>query len=165
MATRTPQTDVHRATWQFPTNQDGAEYGFGDAAAAHFRADPMTHLVREMLQNSMDAKVDGLYEPVRVVFKEIDIPTDVIGADSLRPHFESCLELAKERKQSETAIVYANALKVLNQSTASCLCVIDSGTTGLVDDNWRALVIQEGIAHKEQGRIWRIKRHRQERCL
>ena len=147
MTGTTAQTD---ATWQFPSNQDGAEYGFGDAAAAHFRANPMAHLVREMIQNSMDAKVDGLYEPVRVVFKKIEIPTHIIGGDSLRPHLDACLALARERKQPETATAYANALEALDQPTVSCLSVIDSSTTGLVDDNWKALVIQEGIAHKSR---------------
>lgn len=150
MPKTTTQTDDYHATWQFPSNQDGAEYGFGDAAAAHFRANPMAHLVREMIQNSMDAKVDGLYEPVRVVFKRIEIPTNIIGDASLRPHLGACLALAKERRQPDTATAYANALEALDQPTVSCLCVIDSGTTGLVDDNWKALVIQEGIAHKNR---------------
>ena len=36
------------------------------------------------------------------------------------------------------------------QPTVSCLSVIDSGTTGLVEDNWNALVIQEGVVHKNR---------------
>ena len=150
MTGTTTQTEAHHAAWQFPSNQDGAEYGFGDAAAAHFRANPMAHLVREMIQNSMDAKVDGLYEPVRVVFKKIEIPTNVIGGDSLRPHLDACLALARERRQAETATAYANALEALDRPTVSCFCVVDSGTTGLVDDNWKALIIQEGVAHKNR---------------
>ena len=150
MSGTTTQTGSPRATWQFPSNQDGAEYGFGDAAAAHFLANPMAHLVRETIQNSMDAKVDGLYEPVRVVFKKAEIPIHFIGGDSLRPHLDACLALARERRQPETVTAYANALEALDQPTVSCLCVVDSGTTGLVDDNWKALVIQEGIAHKNR---------------
>jgi hypothetical protein len=64
--------EIQQAAWQFPPNQEGAEYGFGDAASAHFRADPMAHLVRETIQNAMDAKLDGLAEPVHVAFNERD---------------------------------------------------------------------------------------------
>ena len=148
MTAITTPTEERQATWQFPPNQEGAEYGFGDAASAHFRADPMGHLVREMVQNAMDAKLDGLAEPVHVAFSETEVSPSAIGGDSLRPHIESCLVLAKEKSQTEAAAAYTNALKILGQPTISCLCVVDSGTTGLVDDNWNALVIQEGIAHK-----------------
>ena len=144
----TTRSEEHQATWQFPANQEGAEYGFGDAASAHFRADPMGHLVREMVQNAMDAKLDGLAEPVHVAFSETEIATSAVGSDSLHPHIESCLALAKEKTQTEATAAYTDALAILGQPTIRCLCVVDSGTTGLVDDNWNALVIQEGIAHK-----------------
>lgn len=81
-ATTTPPDD-QQVTWQFPSNEGGAEYGFVDAAAAHFRADPMAHLVREMIQNAMDANEDGLDEPVQVTFSVTQIPTSLIGSDSL----------------------------------------------------------------------------------
>ena len=148
-ATITPP-DAGRAAWQFPSNDGGAEYGFVDAAAAHFRADPMAHLVREMIQNAMDAKVDGLGEPVRVSFTETHIPTSLMGGDSLRPHVAACLASTKEKGQSEAATAYANALEVLDQPTINCLCVVDSGTTGLVEANWDALVVQEGVVHKNR---------------
>lgn len=140
--------EIQQADWQFPPNQEGAEYGFGDAASAHFRADPMAHLVRETIQNAIDAKLDGLAEPVHVAFSKSEIPSIIIGGDSLRLHIESCLSLAKEKKQAEAATAYSKALEILDQPTISCLSVIDSGTTGLVDGNWNALVMQEGIAHK-----------------
>ena len=150
MTLTTAPTDDYLATWQFPPNEGGAEYGFGDAAAAHFRADPISHLVREVIQNSMDAKVDGLYEPVHVAFSETEISTSVIGGNSLRPHVESCLGLAKEKGQTDAVIAYTNALDALSQPTVSCLSVIDSGTIGLVEDNWNALVVQEGVVHKNR---------------
>ena len=148
MTAMTTRPETHQATWQFPPSYEGAEYGFGDAASAHFRADPVTHFVREVIQNAIDAKLDGLVEPVHVTFAEFEIATSAIGGDSLRPHVESCLAFAKEKRQTEAAAAYTNALKLLDQPTISCLGVIDSGTTGLVDENWNALVIQEGIAHK-----------------
>ena len=150
MTAITAQSDGCLATWQFPPNQEGAEYGFGDAAAAHFRADPISHLVREVIQNSMDAKVDGLDQPVHIGLAETEIPSNVIGGDSLRPHVESCLALAKERRETHAVTAYTNALEALNHPTVSCLRVIDSCTTGLVEDNWNALVIQEGVAHKNR---------------
>ena len=150
MTVNTTLRDAHQATWQFPSNEGGAEYGFVDAAAAHFRADPMAHLIREMIQNAMDAKVDGLDEPVRVFFTETEIPTTLIGSDSLRSHVAACLEASKEKGQTEAATAYANALEALGQPTINCLSIVDTGTTGLVDANWDALVTQEGVAHKSR---------------
>ena len=150
MTAITTPPDAYQATWQFASNAGGAEYGFVDAAAAHFRADPMAHLIREMIQNAMDAKVDGLDEPVRVSFTETRIRTSLIGSDSLRPHVATCIEAAKEKGQTEAAAAYANALETLDQPTINCLSVVDSRTTGLVDANWDALVIQEGVVHKNR---------------
>ena len=150
MTAITTPPDAQQATWQFPSNAGGAEYGFVDAAAAHFRADPMAHLVREVIQNAMDAKMDGLDEPVRVSFTETQIPTDLIGSHSLRSHVAACLEATKEKRQSEAAAAYAGALEALDQPTIHCLSVVDSGTTGLVDANWDALVVQEGVVHKSR---------------
>ena len=150
MTAITKQSNGHQAIWQFPSNEAGAEYGFIDAAAAHFRADPMAHLVREMIQNAMDAKVDGLDEPVHVSFAETQIPAHVIGGNSLRPHVASCLTSAKEKGQTEATAAYASALEILDRPTIDCLYIVDSGTTGLVDPNWKALVIQEGVVHKNR---------------
>ena len=142
------QFEACTPTWQFPANGDGAEHGFVNAAAAHFRSDPIAHLVREAIQNAMDAKTDGLVQPVHVVFKQLDIPNSTIGGASLRPHVESCLALAMSEGQEEAAIAYAKALETLEKSSASCLGIIDTGTTGLTGDRWSALVIQEGVVRK-----------------
>ena len=136
------------AQWHFPPNQNGAEYGFRDAAAAHFQADPIVHLVRESIQNSIDAKLQDLYEPVDVRFGITDVPSALIGSESLEPHISACLKLAEERNQREAVAAYSKALETLTQPKIRCLSIIDSGTTGLVDESWNALVIQEGIVHK-----------------
>lgn len=150
MALPAVQPESHDATWQFPVNDDGVVYGFVNAAAEHFRSDPMNHLVREAVQNAMDAKLEGLVQPVHVAFVESEVSTSAIGGDSLRPHVESCLALAKSEGQDEAIIAYTRGLEALEQATVNCLSIIDSGTTGLVDDRWNALVIQEGVVRKNQ---------------
>lgn len=52
-------------TWQFAPRGIGVEV-IQDSASAHFRDDPIRKLVREALQNSLDAKEDGLDAPVEV---------------------------------------------------------------------------------------------------
>ena len=139
---------AYNAMWDFPPNQNGAQYGFRDAAASHFKADPISYLVRETIQNSLDAKVQDLYEPVLVRFESVEIPTTIVGSESLHPHITACLALAEQKQDSGALRAYSKASEMLSQPTVPCLSIIDSGTTGLVDESWDALVMQEGIVHK-----------------
>lgn len=72
-------------TWQFPPRGIGVEI-FQDPASAHFRDDPIRKLVREVLQNSLDAKEEGLDDPVEVKFTEAYIDADLIGGAELKGH-------------------------------------------------------------------------------
>ena len=139
-----------QATWQFPPNNDGVEYGFENAAAAHFQASPMVHLVRELLQNALDAKVDGLIQPVHLTFTEVEVPTDAMGGPVLSAHIAACLEITKARNETDAAAAYAKALNCLDNPTIPCLSVVDTGTTGLVGEKWNALVTQEGVVRKDK---------------
>ena len=136
--------------WRFPPNCDGAEYGFENAAAAHFQSEPIVHLIRELVQNSLDAKMDGLNEPVHVALKGTEISTRAIGGASLRPHIEACMNLAAEQGHAAAQNTYAKALRLLESPVIPCLSVVDSGATGLAGDSWNALVTQEGRVHKNR---------------
>ena len=53
--------------WFFPSNSHGKKAGFNDAAIDIFHGDPVSSLVRESIQNSLDAK-DSSGGPVRMAF-------------------------------------------------------------------------------------------------
>ena len=60
--------------WHFPPTMGGVSQGFVDSAKEHFRAGILEHVVREVIQNSLDAK-DARYNdrPVIVKMNKIEI--------------------------------------------------------------------------------------------
>ena len=80
-------TTLHDTAWRFAPTGDGVLYGYNNAGTEHFKQDPIGKLVRETVQNSLDAHQDGL-PPVTVDVYECDIAAEQIGATSLKPHLE-----------------------------------------------------------------------------
>ncbi len=95
-------------------------------------------------------------------FKLIDLPRDVIGAEELLPHLDSCVK-EMERQGDETArerFEYAQTL--LSKPTLPCLAITDSNTTGLTGNNWRELVFIEGagrVGAKGEGGSYGFGKH------
>lgn len=138
----------NQPTWQFSSRGIGVEV-IQDSASAHFRDDPIRKLVREALQNSLDAKEPGLASPVEVNIGETKVEADLIGAGELRRHLTSCRNRAKEAKHPKVQAVYDRALQTLSTEKIRCLQIVDSGTRGLKGNSWDALVTQEGSVFKE----------------
>ena len=138
---------IKNATWQFPANQGGVEYAFQDASREHFAGNPLHHLVREIIQNSLDAKDPG--RPiVTVTFTETTATRDEICVDGLRKHVQSCLDQARSDSTPEAEKAYREALEILDTERICCLKIQDTGTTGLQGSNWGALVYKEGAVQK-----------------
>ena len=133
--------------WNFPKTNGGMDY-VQDPASAHFNEAPIPNLVREVIQNSLDARYDGLSEPVKVAFTEVHIRKALIGGSDLEKHIEACLDRAEEDKRSAIAESYRRALAVLAEPEVRCLKIEDTGTTGLRDNLWDSLVTQEGAVNK-----------------
>ena len=119
-----------------------------DSSSSHFNEAPIPNLVREVIQNSLDAKYDGLEEPVRVAFTEIYISKSLIGGSELEKHICACRDRAEAENRSAIAESYQKALDILDQSQIRCLKIQDTGTTGLKDKLWDSLVTQEGAVNK-----------------
>ena len=51
-------SDLSCPTWRFPPRNGGIDF-VTDPSSAHFSDAPITKLVRELLQNSLDAKDTG----------------------------------------------------------------------------------------------------------
>ena len=139
-----------RPTWRFPSRNGGIDY-VNESSSAHFSDAPLPKLVRELIQNSLDARQDGLSEPVTVTFSETSVKRGLIGAAGLQRHLQSCLDRAEEDDRDDMVEVYANALSVIRKREIPCLAVRDTGTMGLNDARWRALVLQEGGISKGGG--------------
>ena len=141
---------MNKPAWRFPARNGGIDY-VSDPSSAHFSDAPIPKLVRELIQNSLDAKEDGLPGPVVVTFSETRVDRDIVEGAALGRHFQSCMDRAHEDNRPGIAEFYANALNVIGQRSVPCLKVQDTGTTGLNDARWKALVAQEGAVSKAGG--------------
>ena len=133
--------------WMFPPTGGGVEQGFNDSGQEHFRADSWENAIREMIQNSLDAVRDRS-KPVTVDISTMDVPSSEIGADALARHMEKALEYTKRHDEIEGTRFYKDALKILDRSTIYTLAIKDANTTGLVGNNWDALIHREGTPNK-----------------
>ena len=133
--------------WQFAPRNGGIEV-IQDSSSAHFRDDPIRKLVREVLQNSLDAKDRDLVGPVEVQLIESYVDADLIGGSELKQHLISCLDQAKKADRPKVQAIYNRALQAMTTDQIRCLQVLDSGTFGLKGASWNALVTQEGSVHK-----------------
>ena len=139
------------AIWDFPKNNGGIAYGLTDAATTYFQADRLRHVVRELIQNSLDAHDTG-FPSVEVEISEITIPRSSFGGDELAAHFRACLEEVERAENTNArrdATILKRGMRVLRRKNIPCLRIVDAGTRGLRPRNWRALVESEGIVHKE----------------
>ena len=74
------------ARWHFPPRNGGIDY-VQNPSSAHFVDNPIPKLVREILQNSVDAKERGILEPVAVKFHDTFVDGNLVGAlPAIRTH-------------------------------------------------------------------------------
>ena len=141
---------MSKPVWHFPPRLGGIDY-VNDRSSAYFKDAPVPKLVRELIQNSLDAKHPGFDRPVMVRFSETLVKRDLIGGEDLENHLRSCQERAEREIGPDLASDYSRALSVIEQEGLPCLKVQDLGTIGLNEDRWKALVTQEGAVSKNNG--------------
>ena len=111
-----------KPTWRFPSRNGGIDY-VNDPSGAHFSDAPIPKLVRELIQNSLNARQDGLSEPVTVTFSETSVKRGLIGGAVLQRHLQSCLERANEDDRTDMVDLYSKALSVIKRRRIPCLRV------------------------------------------
>ena len=127
-------------TWQFDENRTGERDGFHDTGVSHFTGNRIDSLVREVIQNSLDARHD-IDRPVIVKFNRDRVKRRLIDAKHLlRSILDSVAspDIDDRDKDSfkETALAL---LKGKNKSVYS-LRIEDSNTTGAPDTNVNRLI-------------------------
>lgn len=138
----------YEASWHFAPTGGGIIQGYNNAGAEHFKQDPIGKLVRETIQNSLDAHEDGL-DGVVVEIQQADIDREYIGADGLKLHLQRALERTRKTRQAEGQKAYRKALAVVDRQAIPCLSIIDRNTTGLQGRKWNSLIYEEGAPEKE----------------
>ena len=143
------------AKWDFPVTR-GATDGFSNGAIDTFSGRRLSSLVREIIQNSLDAWDPKAKDPVTVHFSLENIKREQLtDLHSLKRHFESCLEIAEDQEVNKAIDFFKSGLEKLNSDTDVPMLVIsDSNTVGLSGPTdrekgpWYALVVSNGLSQK-----------------
>ena len=72
--------------WKFAENQEDAVLGPNDSGIVHFAGNSATAIIREAIQNSLDAREGD--EPVLVTFERKTLDKKLFAADDLLQHIE-----------------------------------------------------------------------------
>jgi hypothetical protein len=148
--------------WIFPLNNGGELTGFNNGAMDHFKGDRIASVVRETIQNSLDA-CDDKSKPVEVAFTIDSVPSKEMK--EIR-ELRSPLELARRTLISQQGVeararkFYDNAIELTISQKIEVLGVHDFNTKGLggpTEDKlnekheaWLALVKGAGLSVKNQ---------------
>ena len=136
--------------WHFPPTGGGISQGFNDSGKEFFKANVLEHVVREIIQNSLDAKSKRRPDsPVIVHMGMFALKPDMINCKELALHVRKSLERSVEQKNQKAVAFYKRALNMLKRSSIPTLKVTDENTTGLNGMKWDALVHQEGTPVKD----------------
>lgn len=142
--------------WRFPSNQNSTFVGINDAGIETFTAHLNQSLVREVIQNSLDAAVDDT-KPVLVEFSRFDIPQNEFpDLDNFR---NAVIKCRKSNDNDPDAVrFFKNAEKILDRKSISVLRISDYNTRGLEGSDtcakgtsWSRLVKESGSSNKGQG--------------
>lgn len=134
--------------WKFPPTNGGASDGFNDSGIAHFKGLPISSLARETIQNSLDARKSNEI-PVHVSFELLELGREVeFGREELDQAIMACKESPDCKGLAESELDAAHRL--LSADIVKSLRVSDRNTTGLLEENWRALVKTRGLSIKTE---------------
>lgn len=138
--------------WRFPKGEWGEIKGINDAGVETFNSNSLRALVRESLQNSLDASKGGR---VTVDFEEFTVPFDAIPDSSgLYKALELCRQKGGDQSEAATRF-FDNALATANDECVRIMRVSDYGTTGLrgartceQGTDWSRLIKESGSSGK-----------------
>ena len=137
---------------RFPNLGGGIAQGLDDAGIETFEGDYAHYVVRECIQNSLDAAASSS-EPVIIEFglKQV-AASELPFLDDLRRALHNCA--AYWSKHAKPREFFDNATKIADDSTLNLLHISDYGTTGVpgADDDdsqpWFGLVRSRGVSIK-----------------
>ena len=138
--------------WVFAKNDGGREGGFHDAGVETFKGNFDRYLARELIQNSLDARLDP-NKPVHVKFHTEDLkPSEFPDSKGLRLTFDRCAEYWSHQKKPR--MFFENAAELIGARSIPVLRVGDYNTTGVLGsdedrkENWYNLIRSAGSSSK-----------------
>jgi hypothetical protein len=148
--------------WIFPSNNGGEVDGFNNASIDTFNGTKLFSVVRETIQNSMDARLDK-EKPVRVSFTLSKIEKNrAVGINELVPFLKAAGETARsQQSETHTSVkFFDHAIAAVNNAkTIPVFSISDFNTCGLEGDydhtvepfkgdKWYALIKGSGLSQK-----------------
>lgn len=142
--------------WVFAAGGGDSE-GFNDAALDTFQGHGVQSLVREIIQNSADARADHS-SPTRVAFSIFEIPaSEIPELTTLAPWLQRAWDADPQKPNEEDEVslkrhdFYRDGIESLANRSLVMLAVHDYNTTGLTGRTWYS-------ATEESGPWWALVR-------
>ena len=141
--------------WNFPPNNDGLAAGANDGAIDAFAGKRLSSVVREVIQNSLDAKkYDD--QPVNLHFSKQTLnKEEFIGFSSIETHLLKSRDMAAKQDLTDVMKFYEHGIDKISQSeNVDLFCIHDFNTKGLTGPlnepfgPWFAITKGAGISQK-----------------
>ncbi|HBM4140272.1 TPA: hypothetical protein LWK77_002870, partial [Listeria innocua] len=89
-------------SWSFPRLDGGSSEGLNDAGVETFKNDVFESLAKEIIQNSVDARLNKT-KPVKIKFEHVEFKTKSFpNYEQYRTILEDCLESWKNNQKTKT---------------------------------------------------------------
>lgn len=142
--------------WRFVANQNSTIYGINDAGIETFTANMNRSLVREIIQNSLDATIPGHSGPTRVEFSLFQLATrDMPDVENFKTVIKRCRE--SNTDEPDACSFFDRAADILSEDSINVLRISDYNTIGLEGSDtcekgttWSRLVKESGSSNKGQ---------------
>ena len=145
-----------KMTWQFPPNFTNAPIGPRDRGIEHYTGRRFDSLVRETIQNSLDAQAKRGEAPAKVDFHLAELDVASFNGQELAQAVNASIAGLKPKKDEAYRKMFRKAAAQLDKATIPALVITDSNTTGVCDDgeddcSWAALTRGHGESVKPIG--------------
>ncbi|WP_024865627.1 hypothetical protein [Butyrivibrio sp. FCS014] len=143
--------------WRYISNNNSTIVGINDAGIETFTANMNKSLVRENIQNALDAILPGSDKPVEVEFVLFDVSREAIpDVDTLQDAIIKCKK--SNVTEPDAYKFFEAAEKVISSENIRILRISDHNTIGLEGTDtcekgtsWSRLVKESGSSNKGQG--------------
>ena len=140
-------------TWQFPLNSTNSPIGPRDRGIEQYTGRRLDSLVRETIQNSLDAQEKRGEVPAKIDFQIAELDVTSFNGSQLATAVKASIDGLKPKDEAYRKM-FGKAADQLEKKTIPVLTITDSNTTGAYDDGsddcpWAALTRGSGESAKQ----------------
>lgn len=140
-------------TWQFPPNVTNSPIGPRDRGIEQYTGRRLDSLVRETIQNSLDAQEKRGQSPAKISFQINELDVASFNGAELDTALKASVDGLKSKDEAYRKM-FSKAASQLGKETIPALVIADSNTTGAYDDGsddcpWAALTRGSGESAKQ----------------